>query len=95
MLCEPILRNYPFPFILALNWWGIYYPPNQARRFCGGKFAMSIHTVTVQLPEPLYLRLQQTAQATQQSFEEILLRAVQVDCRKDSHNSFLGLSGTL
>lgn len=32
----------------------------------------------MQLPENLYLRLQQTAQATQQSFEEILLRALQV-----------------
>jgi hypothetical protein len=32
----------------------------------------------MQLPENLYLRLQQTAQATQQSFETILLRALQV-----------------
>jgi len=39
---------------------------------------MTSRTVTMQLPENLYLRLQQTAQATQQSFEEILLRAVQV-----------------
>jgi predicted transcriptional regulator len=35
-------------------------------------------TVTMQLPETLYLRLQQTAQATQQSFEAIVLRALQV-----------------
>jgi hypothetical protein len=39
---------------------------------------MTARTVTVQLPENLYLRLQQTAQATQQSFDTILLRAVQV-----------------
>jgi hypothetical protein len=32
----------------------------------------------MQLPENLYLRLQQPAQATQQSFETILLRALQV-----------------
>jgi hypothetical protein len=32
----------------------------------------------MQLPESLYLRLQQTAQATQQSFEAIVLRALQV-----------------
>jgi hypothetical protein len=32
----------------------------------------------MQLPENLYLRLQQTAQATRQSFDEILLRALQV-----------------
>ena len=39
---------------------------------------MSLHTVTMQLPERLYVRLQQTAQATKQSFEDILLRALQV-----------------
>lgn len=39
---------------------------------------MTARTVTMQLPENLYLRLQQTAQATQQSFEAILLRALQV-----------------
>jgi len=39
---------------------------------------MTLRTVTMQLPENLYLRLQQTAQATQQSFEAILLRALQV-----------------
>jgi predicted transcriptional regulator len=38
---------------------------------------MTARTVTMQLPENLYLRLQQTAQATQQSFEAILLRALQ------------------
>ena len=35
-------------------------------------------TVTVQLPESLYLRLQQTAQATHQSLEATMLRALQV-----------------
>jgi hypothetical protein len=39
---------------------------------------MTARTITMQLPENLYLRLQQTAQATQQSFETILLRALQV-----------------
>jgi hypothetical protein len=39
---------------------------------------MTARTVTMQLPENLYLRLQQTAQATHQSFETILLRALQV-----------------
>jgi hypothetical protein len=39
---------------------------------------MTLRTVTMQLPENLYLRLQHTARATQQSFEEILLRALQV-----------------
>lgn len=39
---------------------------------------MALKTVTVKLPENLYLRLQQTAQATKQSFEEIALRALQV-----------------
>ena len=39
---------------------------------------MTARTVTLELPENLYLRLQQTAQATQQSFEAILLRALQV-----------------
>ncbi len=39
---------------------------------------MTARTVTMQLPENLYLRLQQTAQATKQSFDAILLRALQV-----------------
>lgn len=39
---------------------------------------MTVRTVTMQLPENLYLRLQQTAQATRQSFEAIVLRALQV-----------------
>ena len=39
---------------------------------------MTLRTVTMQLPENLYLRLQQTAQATKQSFDNILLRALQV-----------------
>ena len=39
---------------------------------------MSLHTVTMELPERIYVRLQQTAQATKQSFEDILLRALQV-----------------
>lgn len=39
---------------------------------------MTVRTVTMQLPENLYVRLQQTAQATRQSFEAIVLRALQV-----------------
>ena len=39
---------------------------------------MTVRTVTMQLPEDLYLRLQQTAQATRQSFEAILLRSLEV-----------------
>ncbi len=39
---------------------------------------MTARTVTMQLPENLYLRLQQTAQATKQSFDAILLRTLQV-----------------
>jgi hypothetical protein len=40
--------------------------------------AQSARTVTMQLPENLYLRLQQTAQATRQSLEATVLRALQV-----------------
>jgi hypothetical protein len=39
---------------------------------------MSSKVVTMELPETLYTRLQQTAQATQQSFEAVLLRALQI-----------------
>jgi hypothetical protein len=40
--------------------------------------AQPIRTVTMQLPENLYLRLQQTAKATRQSLEATLLHALQV-----------------
>jgi len=40
--------------------------------------AMTTHAVTLQLPEHVYLRLQRLAQATQQSFDDIVLRAIQV-----------------
>ncbi|MCB0197427.1 MAG: hypothetical protein KDJ65_36100 [Anaerolineae bacterium] len=39
---------------------------------------MTSRTITLDLPESLYVRLQQAAQATQQSFDAILLRVVQV-----------------
>jgi hypothetical protein len=39
---------------------------------------MTVRTITMQLPENMYLRLQQTAQATRQSFDTVLLRALQV-----------------
>ena len=39
---------------------------------------MNTQEVTLTLPEALYLRLKQTAQATQQSLTDVLLHAVQV-----------------
>ena len=39
---------------------------------------MNTKDVTLPLPEALYLRLKQTAQATQQSLTDVLLHAVQV-----------------
>ena len=39
---------------------------------------MSTRTVTVQLPENLYIRLQQTTDATGRSLDDVLLHAVQV-----------------
>ena len=39
---------------------------------------MTTHAVTLQLPEQVYLRLQLIAQATQQSFDDVVLRAIQV-----------------
>lgn len=37
-----------------------------------------MQTVTFQLPENLFTRLQQTAQATRRPFNEVLLRAIQI-----------------
>ena len=39
---------------------------------------MTTHAVTLQLPEHVYLRLQRIALATQQSFDAVVLRAIQV-----------------
>ena len=39
---------------------------------------MNTQDVTLPLPEALYLRLKQTAQATQQSLTDVLLHAVQI-----------------
>ncbi len=39
---------------------------------------MTLRTVTMQVPENLYLRLEQTAKATQQSFDSVFLRALRV-----------------
>jgi hypothetical protein len=39
---------------------------------------MSVNTVTLNLPEMLYRRLLQTAQATQRSLDEVVLHALQV-----------------
>ena len=39
---------------------------------------MNTQEVTLSLPEALYLRLKQTAQATQQSLTDVLLHTVQV-----------------
>jgi hypothetical protein len=41
-------------------------------------FSMTTHAVTLQLPEHVYLRLQFIAQATQQSFDDVVLRAIQI-----------------
>ena len=40
--------------------------------------AQPARTITVQVPEDLYVRLQQTARATRQSLESTMLRALQV-----------------
>lgn len=39
---------------------------------------MAVKSVTLELPEALYLRLQQAAKGMQQSLDEVLIRAVQV-----------------
>lgn len=39
---------------------------------------MTVKTVTLNLPETLYVRLQQVAQATRQSLDEVFLRVIQV-----------------
>ena len=39
---------------------------------------MTIQQITIPLPEILYIRLQQVAQATQQSLTDVVLRAVQI-----------------
>lgn len=59
------------------NYSGLVYNMGEVKILKGKETTMP-RTVTMQLPENLYLRLQQTAQATQQSFEAVLLRALQV-----------------
>jgi hypothetical protein len=39
---------------------------------------MTTHAITLQLPEHVYLRLHHIAQATQQSFDAVVLRAIQM-----------------
>lgn len=39
---------------------------------------MDLHTITLNLPENIYLRLQQTAKATQKSLDEVFLHALEV-----------------
>ena len=39
---------------------------------------MEMKTVTIRFPEAVYLRLQQAAQATKQSFDDLLLHVVQI-----------------
>jgi hypothetical protein len=53
-------------------------PAFKMRQLYHEENAMTLRTVTMQLPENLYLRLQQTSQATRQSFETTVLRALQV-----------------
>ncbi len=38
---------------------------------------MASHTITLELPENIYIRLQQAARATKQSLNDMLLRAIQ------------------
>jgi len=52
---------------------------------------MTTHVVTLRLPEHLYIRLQHLAQATQQSFDAIVLRAIEVGappCWEDAPAAF-------
>lgn len=44
---------------------------------------MTTQDVTLSLPENIYLRLQQVAQATQSSFSDVLLHAIQVGSPPD------------
>lgn len=39
---------------------------------------MTVQNITIPLPEAIYLRLQQTAQSTRQTFTDVLLRTVQM-----------------
>ena len=43
-----------------------------------GHLSMTTHALTLQLPEHVYVRLQHIAQATHQSFDDVILRAIQV-----------------
>ncbi len=40
--------------------------------------AQTARTITIEVPESLYVRLQQTAQATRQSIESIILHALEI-----------------
>lgn len=42
-----------------------------------------LHTITLQLPENIYLRLRQAAHATKQSLNDIILRAVEMGSPPD------------
>ena len=44
---------------------------------------MMLHTITLQLPENIYLRLRQAAHATKQSLNDIILRAVEMGSPPD------------
>ncbi len=41
---------------------------------------MTSRKITLNLPESIYIRLQQAAQATKQSFDQIILRVVRMGC---------------
>jgi len=47
---------------------------------------MALQTVTLELPENIYLRLQQAAHATKQSLNNIILRAVEMGSPPDRHD---------
>jgi len=38
---------------------------------------MTSHTITLELPENIYIRLQHAARATKQSLNDMLIRAIQ------------------
>jgi hypothetical protein len=48
-----------------------------------GVHIMTVHQITLSLPEPLYLRLERTAQATRRPLADVLLRAVEVGSPPD------------
>ena len=44
---------------------------------------MALHTITLHLPETVYIRLQQAAQATKQTMEDLAIQAIQTGSPPD------------